>query len=85
MTSRLAAVVRGFAAFWWDFIVGDDWRIAASVIAGLAGTAALARTTLPAWWLLPAAVVLVLTASVWAAAHRRSKPAADKHDHPRSA
>jgi hypothetical protein len=23
--------LRGFARFWWDFIVGDDWRIAAGV------------------------------------------------------
>jgi hypothetical protein len=24
--------VVGFARFWWDFIVGDDWRIAAGVL-----------------------------------------------------
>ena len=24
--------VRGFARFWWDFVVGDDWRIAAGVV-----------------------------------------------------
>jgi hypothetical protein len=30
---RLAA---GFLRFWWDFIVGDDWRIAVGVIAVLA-------------------------------------------------
>jgi hypothetical protein len=24
--------VTGFGRFWWDFIVGDDWRIAAGVI-----------------------------------------------------
>jgi hypothetical protein len=23
--------VSGFARFWWDFIVGDDWRIAVGV------------------------------------------------------
>jgi len=28
--------VAGFARFWWDFIVGDDWRIAAGVLAVLA-------------------------------------------------
>jgi hypothetical protein len=26
----------GFLRFWWDFIVGDDWRIAAGVVAFLA-------------------------------------------------
>jgi hypothetical protein len=23
--------VRGFLRFWWDFIIGDDWRIALGV------------------------------------------------------
>jgi hypothetical protein len=23
---------KGFGRFWWDFIVGDDWRIAAGVV-----------------------------------------------------
>ena len=26
----------GFLRFWWDFIVGDDWRIAAGVVVVLA-------------------------------------------------
>jgi hypothetical protein len=25
-------LVARFARFWWDFIVGDDWRIAAGVV-----------------------------------------------------
>ena len=25
-----------FARFWWDFVVGDDWRIAAGVVVVLA-------------------------------------------------
>ena len=33
--------VRGFARFWFDFIVGDDWRIALGVTLVLAGGAAL--------------------------------------------
>ena len=40
--------VRGFARFWWDFVVGDDWRIAAGVVVVLAGGAVLvARTSVP--------------------------------------
>ena len=39
---------KGFARFWWDFIVGDDWRIAAGVVAVLAAGALLvARTSAP--------------------------------------
>ena len=33
--------LRGFGRFWFDFIVGDDWRIAAGVVAAL-GLGALA-------------------------------------------
>jgi hypothetical protein len=62
--TRLAAALRGLAAFWWDFIVGDDWRIAAGVVTALAATAVLAHTGIPAWWLLPAAVVLLLGLSL---------------------
>jgi len=64
MTSKLNRALRGFGAFWWDFIVGDDWRIALGVIIGLAATVALATTTVPAWWLLPAAVVGLLAFSL---------------------
>jgi hypothetical protein len=36
---------RGFARFWWDFIVGDDWRIAAGVVTVLAAGALLVADT----------------------------------------
>jgi hypothetical protein len=55
--------VVSFGRFWWNFVVGDDWVAAAGVIAGLALTAALA-----AWWVLPIAVAIVLTMSVFRAA-----------------
>ena len=56
--------VRRFGRFWWDFIIGDDWRIAAGVVVALAAAAALATTDVPAWWLLPAAVAAVLYLSL---------------------
>ena len=65
--TRLIAGIRGFGAFWWDFIVGDDWRIAAGVIAALAVTGWLATTSVPAWWLLPVAVTALLGFSLWQA------------------
>ena len=54
----------GFAAFWYDFIVGDDWRVAAAVVVGLICTALLSQANLPAWWLLPVLVVVFLGISV---------------------
>ncbi len=72
MTS-LTGALRGFGAFWWDFIVGDDWRIAASIIFALAATALVAHNTnVAAWWLLPAAVPLVFGLSLRRAIRHRS-------------
>jgi hypothetical protein len=56
--------LRRFARFWWDFVVGDDWRIAVAVVVALAASAALAATDVPSWWLLPAAVAAVLYVSL---------------------
>jgi hypothetical protein len=64
---RVAAAARGFAAFWWDFIVGDDWRIAAGIIVAFAGTAGLHAAGVAAWWLMPAAVAGLLGLSLWRA------------------
>jgi hypothetical protein len=59
--SRLEALVR----FVWDFIVGDDWVIAAGVVIALGATALVAGTSWAAWWVLPTAVLLLLAVSVW--------------------
>ena len=56
--------IRSFGAFWWNFVVGDDWRIAAGVLAVLGLTVLLTEMGVNAWWLLPPAVVLLLWASV---------------------
>jgi hypothetical protein len=60
--------LRSFARFWWNFIVGDDWRVAVGVAVALGATYALAHNGVNAWWLLPAAVALVLAASLLRAA-----------------
>jgi hypothetical protein len=56
--------VVAFLRFWYDFIVGDDWRVAAGVVGALALTAALAHHGVAAWWLMPAAVVAILLGSL---------------------
>jgi hypothetical protein len=56
--------LRRFGTFWWEFVVGDDWRVAAGVVVALAITAAVAATGAPAWWLLPLAVALLLYVSL---------------------
>jgi hypothetical protein len=61
---RVEALLR----FIWDFVVGDDWRIALGVVIALALTALVATTTVSAWWILPLGVAAVLCLSVWRAA-----------------
>jgi hypothetical protein len=55
--------LRAFALFWYDFVVGDDWRIAVGVVIALALTAIVAAAGLPTWWLLPLLVAAILVAS----------------------
>jgi hypothetical protein len=64
--------LENFLRFVWDFVVGDDWRIAVGVVLALGVTALVADTDVAAWWLLPVAVVLVLAGSVWRGASPRS-------------
>ena len=56
--------MKRFARFWWDFIVGDDWRVAAGIAVALGLTAALATAWATAWIVLPLAVAAVLWLSL---------------------
>jgi hypothetical protein len=56
--------VRRFGLFWWDFIVGDDWRVAVGIALALGFTALLATTWTGAWIVLPLAVAAVLALSL---------------------
>ena len=49
--------LRAFAEFWIDFVVGDDWTVAAAVLVGLLGSWGLVEAGVPAWWLLPVAAL----------------------------
>ena len=31
--------MKRFAKFWWDFVVGDDWRVAAGIVVAFGLTA----------------------------------------------
>jgi hypothetical protein len=60
--------IRAFGYFWWDFVVGDDWRSAAGVVIAIGVTAVLVAVGVDAWWLMPAAVAAVLWLSLRRAA-----------------
>jgi hypothetical protein len=51
-----------FLHFWYDFLAGDDWMMAAGVVPALAVSAGLACRDWHAWWVLPVAAVVLLTA-----------------------
>ena len=57
--------IKVFCLFWYDFIVGDDWVIAAGVIIALFGINRLMRVGINAWWLMPGAVAILLAISLW--------------------
>jgi hypothetical protein len=67
----MAERIKAFAAFWYDFVIGDDWLVAAGVVIALAITYAVSRTSVPAWWLLPLALALLLPVSLWRATRKR--------------
>ncbi len=60
--------VRSFGLFWWSFVVGDDWRVAAAIAVALGLTALLVHGGVDAWWLVPLCVAAALGGSLWRAA-----------------
>lgn len=54
--------VVGFGKFWWDFVIGDDWMIAAVIAVVLAVLVILNRGVL--WPVLPIVVITVLAVSL---------------------
>jgi hypothetical protein len=62
--------LKAFGLFWWDFVVGDDWRMAAGVILLLAASAVIAHHGITAWWLPPLGVTGLVGYSVLRAARR---------------
>jgi hypothetical protein len=52
--------IRAFGRFWYDFVVGDDWRLACGGASALGATAGIAHSGVPAWWVTPVVVVAAL-------------------------
>ncbi len=67
----MRARLKAFGAFWYDFIIGDDWTVAAGIVIALLITGLVATTTTPAWWIVPAAIAILLPLSLW----RATRPA----------
>jgi len=66
--------IRSFALFWYDFVVGDDWRLVIGDVIGLGLPALLAHTTsAAAWWVAPIAVIATLVLSTLLAGRKARK------------
>ena len=66
---RIWGWIVAFGRFWYHFIIGDDWTVAAAVAAGLVLTAILNSARITAWWLVPLIVVTMLGVSLRRARH----------------
>jgi hypothetical protein len=66
--------VRGFLRFWYDFVIGDDWRIALGVVLVLGAGAVLVATGAVSEAVLApvvgAGIVAVVSASIVAGVRR---------------
>ncbi len=57
--------IRAFGAFWYDFIIGDDWRVAVGVALAFVVCYVASRAAgLNLWWVVPLAVVFLLPFSI---------------------
>jgi Mn2+/Fe2+ NRAMP family transporter len=70
---RVISWLVGIGRFWYRFIIGDDWTVAVSLAIGLLVTALLNAAQVPAWWVIPLVVVVMLRVSV-----QRSKRTRDR-------
>jgi hypothetical protein len=57
--------LRAFAAFCYDFVVGDDWRVAVAVVLALGATYAVSLAGIASWWIVPVALATFLPLSLW--------------------
>jgi hypothetical protein len=48
----------------WEFVVGEDWRVALGVVVALGATALVAAIGVPAWWIAPIAILAILHFSI---------------------
>ncbi|MGH2365447.1 MAG: hypothetical protein ACRDHX_12460 [Chloroflexota bacterium] len=64
--------LKAFYDFWYDFIIGDDWTVAAGVLVLFGAIWLVPASHAVAWLIVPIVVVLLLAFSVWRLASPRS-------------
>jgi uncharacterized membrane protein len=66
---KLVAGLIAFGAFWADFIVGDDWRIAAGIVLSFILTATITYSAFT-WAIVPLFVAIFLSYSLYSVASK---------------
>jgi hypothetical protein len=65
----MLALIRGFFRFWYDFVIGDCWEVAAGVVVVLVGAILLVRSSVVPHAALPfivaAAIMLLLVSTTF--------------------
>ncbi len=64
-------MIRRAALAVWDFVVGDDWRLALAAVVAIGLTAVVCAIGPSAWWLTPLIAILAL---YWSVAPARRRP-----------
>jgi hypothetical protein len=62
--------VQAFGRFAYDFVIGDDWRLAAAALGALVLAGIVAHNGGSAWWIVPLVVAVLLGVSVLRAPKR---------------
>ena len=65
--------LKTFGRFWFDFIVGDDWKLAVGAVLTVSITFFLTHHDVIAWWLAPIAVAALLGVSLAHASWRATR------------
>ncbi|MDQ1425108.1 MAG: hypothetical protein QOD72_2606 [Acidimicrobiaceae bacterium] len=73
--------VRTFGSFWYDFIIGDDWRVALGVSFVIALLYVVAHHGANWWWMIPLAVTALLGVSLNNASRPQRRRVAAPLDH----
>jgi uncharacterized membrane protein len=56
----LIGSIKAFGDFWFDFLIGDDWRGTVGLIIAFILTGWLNRSDTASWWIVPTAVMVLM-------------------------
>jgi uncharacterized membrane protein len=64
VTGSFIHFLKSFGAFWYDFIIGDDWRIAAGIVISFLLTHAITPSFAIGWYVIPFATLSLVSYSL---------------------